>query len=448
VAHREDDSKTLREQLIAGILAAQRQLPTSTLGRFSRLFGGALRSGRLWRRGATGDELDVAQLTAAIASVGQLKGVAMKVGQIFSFAEVAMPEELRTAFSVLQTHSPPMPFARVTEIVQADLGERARQLLAHMEPVPVAAASIGQVHRARLPDGATVAVKVRYPEIEKAIASDFRPAAMGTRFASLFYRGANVDGFVREARDRFLEECDYLREASAQIRFARLYGNHPVLTVPRVHEDYCSRRILTSDWAEGLHFDAWLASAPRQSDRDRLGEALFEFYVGSLFLHGLYNCDPHPGNYVFAPDGRIVMLDYGCTREFDRAWRSKLAALSSAVQSDDRDQLHRVFVGLGMVQEGRAYDFATARRLVRSFYGPMLRDEVLAIEPGAASTLGELAQNKRELMKLTLPAEFLFLLRIRFGLISILSRMGARANWYRLERRYVSAFLGPNQTLA
>jgi hypothetical protein len=140
------------------------------------------------------------------------------------------------------------------------------------------------------------------------------------------------------------------------------------------------------------------------------------------------------------------MLDYGCTREFDRGWRSKLAALSSAAQSDDRDQLHAAFVGLGMVRKGRDYDFATACSLVRSFYGPMLRDELLAIEPGAAMTLGELARDKRELMKLTLPGEFLFLLRIRFGLISILSRLGARANWYRLERRYVSSFLDSNQT--
>jgi predicted unusual protein kinase regulating ubiquinone biosynthesis (AarF/ABC1/UbiB family) len=418
------------------------------LGRFSRLFGSALRGGRLWRRSVAGETLDPEQLAAAIASIGQLKGVAMKVGQIMSFVEVAMPEELRTALSVLQTHSPPMPFERVTELVRAELGERADMLLAHMVPTPAAAASIGQVHRARLADGTTVAVKVQYPEIAKAIASDFRPAAVGTRFASLFYPGANVDGFVREARERFLEECDYRREARAQLRFARLYADHPVLAVPRVYEELSSARVLTSSWADGRRLEGYLASAPGQAERDRVGEALFEFYVGSLFVHGLYNCDPHPGNYVFAPDGRVVMLDYGCTREFDRAFCNQLAALSSAVQSDDRDELHRAFVGLGMVQEGRDYDFATARQLVRSFYGPMLRDEELAIAPGAAATLSELAKNKRELMKLTLPGELLFLLRIRFGLMSILSRLGAVANWYRLERRFVAGFRAANQTFA
>jgi predicted unusual protein kinase regulating ubiquinone biosynthesis (AarF/ABC1/UbiB family) len=329
----------------------------------------------------------------------------------------------------------------VEAIVQADLGERAAALLAQMDPAPVAAASIGQVHRARLPGGLRVAVKVRYPDVDKAIAADFRPAALGTRMASLFYPGANVDAMVREARARFLEECDYMHEARSQERFARIYEGHPTIAVPAVHPPYCSRRVLTSTWAEGLGFEAYLSAGPSSADRDRVGQALFEFYIGTLFLHGLYNCDPHPGNYVFQPDGRMVMLDYGCTREFERGFVAKLAALTRAVDADGRDDLHRAFVELGLVREGRAYDFETARALVRSFYGPMLRDDVIAIAPGDVMTFGSLVKRKRELMRLALPGEFLFLFRIRFGLMSILSRLGARANWYRLERRYAEAAL-------
>jgi predicted unusual protein kinase regulating ubiquinone biosynthesis (AarF/ABC1/UbiB family) len=432
-----DRERSLREELQRRLLAVRSKLPTSTLGRLGRLGLSALRGRRLMQPAGVDATPDLDALTAMIAAVGQLKGIAMKVGQIMSYIDVALPDDLRAALAVLQTHSPPMAFDQVREIVTADLGGRAAGLLEHMEATPVAAASIGQVHRTRLPDGTRVAVKVRYPEIEQAIVSDFRPAAIGTRLASLFYPGATIDAMVAEARERFLLECDYLHEAACQQRFAALYAGHPTLSVPAVHPEYGSRRVLTSAWVEGLSFEDWLATAPTDAERDRIGTALFEFYLGTLFRHGLYNCDPHPGNYVFRPGGRVAVLDYGCTRDFAPAFVSKLAALTHAVQADRREDLHRAFVDLGLVRDRRRYDFETARALVRSFYGPMLRDEVLVIAPGEAMTFSGIVRSKRELMKLTLPGEFLFLFRIRFGLMSVLARMGARANWLRLERAYL-----------
>jgi predicted unusual protein kinase regulating ubiquinone biosynthesis (AarF/ABC1/UbiB family) len=424
----------LRRELRQRLLATTSELPATVLQRIGRTAMGLLRVGRL----ARGGEPDLESLTRMVTSIGQLKGVAMKVGQIMSYVDVALPEELRAALSVLQTASPAMPIERVLEVVTAELGERAPSLLARMEPVAVAAASIGQVHRAWLDDGTAVAVKVRYPEISDAIASDFRVAGMGTQLAGLFYPGANVQALAEEARERFLLECDYRHEADLQARFAAIYAGHPTLRVPEVHLAYCSERVLTTSWADGMTLDQWLAGDPPQADRDRIGVALFEFYVGTLYRHGLYNCDPHPGNYVFQRDGGLVMLDYGCTRAFERDFVAKLTALKHAVDGDRRDELHHAFVALGMVRDGQKYDFATARALVRGFYGPMLEDQELQIEPGAARTLGELTQSKRELMRLSLPGEFLFLLRIRFGLMSILARLGARANWFRLERGYLA----------
>ena len=210
-----------------------------------------------------------------------------------------------------------------------------------------------------------------------------------------------------------------------------------MITVPAVHETWCSGRVLTTSWLDGARFDDFLAADPEQEVRDRVGEALFGFYVGSLFEHGLYNCDPHPGNYVFLADGRIGVLDYGCTREFEPAFVANLAQLTRSVHSDDRDELHAAFVALGMVSENKKYDFDTARRLVRSFYGPMLRDEVQQVELGEALRMRDIARSKRQLLKLQLPGEFLFLFRIRFGLLSVLEKLGARANWYRLERQWV-----------
>jgi predicted unusual protein kinase regulating ubiquinone biosynthesis (AarF/ABC1/UbiB family) len=428
--------RVLREELERRLLALGGKLPTSVLGRLGRTAMAGLRGARLARRGKNKADrsADVDALASLLTSVGQLKGVAMKVGQLLSYLDLPVAPEVRSALAVLQTHSPPMPFERVSEIVKGDLGDRASALLAGLEPAPAAAASIGQVHRARLPNGVDVAVKVQYPDIEKAIASDFRPAAVGTSFASLLIPGANVESVVHEARRAILEECDYQREAHFQERFGQVYENHPILVVPALHRSYCGRRVLTTTWMSGQRFDDFIAEGASSSERDRLGEALFEFYLGSPFRHGLYNWDPHPGNYIVQQGGRLAMLDYGSTRESDGAFVRKLAALSRAIQDDQRDALHRAIVDVGLVGADETYDEDAVRALLRSFYRPVLRDEVVAIEP-LASSFRALLESKRELLKLHLSAELLFMLRIRFGVMSVLGRLGARANWYRLERQ-------------
>jgi predicted unusual protein kinase regulating ubiquinone biosynthesis (AarF/ABC1/UbiB family) len=432
--------RSLREDLEKRLLSIGSKIPTSSLGRIGRTALAGLRGGRLAWRGKNEDAaLDEEALAAIVASVGQLKGVAMKAGQLLSYLDLPLPPELRSALAALQTHSPSMPFDRVSEIIRRELGAHAPQLLDRMDPTPAAAASIGQVHRSTLPDGTHVAVKVQYPDIETAIGNDFRSAAVATSFVRLLVPHGNVDGIVGEARRAILEECDYLREASYQRRFGRIYEAHPTIVVPAVHDAFCSRHVLTTTWLDGSRFDAFLSTNPPQTERDHFGEALFEFYVGTLFGHRLYNWDPHPGNYVVERDGRLGMLDYGSTREFDRAFVQKLAALTRAVHSDDRDALHHSLVELGMVREGKPYDYETARALVRSFYGPMLRDEVLTIERGEALPLRTVLETKRELLKLHLPGEFLFVLRIRFGVMSVLAQLGARANWYELERRFVES---------
>jgi predicted unusual protein kinase regulating ubiquinone biosynthesis (AarF/ABC1/UbiB family) len=420
-----------KDELIRRLLSDPRAVPASALGRLGRAAATAWRGRRMLGGGDGARALDPAVVEKVVASLGELKGVAMKIGQIMSYIDLAVPDELARALSVLQTHAQPMPPARVREVLARELGARAADL--ELDDAPIAAASIGQVHRARL-RGADVAVKVQYPEIERAIRSDFGPASLGARFASLVYPGARVDAMIGEARARFLEECDYEHEARMQARFAALYAGHPTVRIPEVHASHSTRRVLTTSFMRGVAFDAFLATNPTEELRDRIGITLFEFYIGSLFRHCIYNCDPHPGNYLF--DGaRIILLDYGCTREFDPAFVARLARLTRAVHRDDPAALHRAFVELGLVRDGKRYDFATARDLVRAFYGPLLVDETRRVDLGAAKSMRDVLHHKRELMKLTLPGELLFLFRIRFGLMSVLARLGARANWLRLEER-------------
>ena len=435
-----DRDGQLKKEIIGKLMSAAGKLPTSTAGRMGRTALAGLRAGRLVMklRKAAGDpegpRLDAETAARIVAGIGQLKGIGMKVGQIMSYIDVDLPPELMEALSVLQTHAQPMAASEVRSILAFELGDRGREIARTLEETPIAAASIGQVHAALLPDGSRVAVKVQYPGIEKAIEADFGPTAIGSAMGNLLVPDARVDGFIREARARFLEECDYVREARMGKRFAEIFAGHPVITVPPVHEEYCSRRVLTTTFVDGKSYERFMAEGPPQGLRDSLGAAMFDFYVGTLFRHCLYNGDPHPGNYLFLEGGRIAMLDHGCTREFERAFVAKLGRLTEAVQRDDGRLLHGSFVELGMVREGKDYDYETARALMRRFYGPMIEDRVTAIDLGAGANMRDMVLRKREMMKLSLPGEFLFLFRIRLGLMAVLSRMGARANWFRSER--------------
>jgi predicted unusual protein kinase regulating ubiquinone biosynthesis (AarF/ABC1/UbiB family) len=435
-----------RQRIAAELLADQSELPTSTARRLARNGLGFARTFLMMRRGAKkgADALDPQTIAKVVRSFGQLKGLGMKMAQILSYIDIDVPEPLREALSALQTHSTPMPLATVQQILAEDLpSEAADELAAGLEPTPLAAASIGQVHRATLADGRPVAVKVRYPEIEAALLADLGPSRIGVTVAKLMAPGADVAGFVDEMRERFVEECDYGHEAARQRRFGELFAGHPRIVVPAVHDGFCGKRVLTTELCEGRDFESYLATDPPQEERDRVGETLFEFYIATLFRHGLYHADPHPGNYLFRDDGKLVLLDYGCTRRFEPAFVGKLARLTRAVHRDDEAALAESYLDLEMQREGRAgrrFDPALARRLLRSFYGPMLDDRVQAVQLGSMD-FATAARGKRQLINLNLPREFLFLFRIRFGLLSVLARLGARANWYRLEQAAVAAAL-------
>jgi len=312
--------KSVQDAIRDRLVGQTAKLPVSVLGRLGKTALTGARGGglMLFRDLGAGDrelsDSDIEALTRFVQTLGQMKGIAMKFGQILSYIDLDVPEEMSRALAVLQTQSPSMPFEAVAGIVRQDLGARAEVLMKKIDHRPAAAASIGQVHRATLDDGTAVAVKVRYPDIDKAIENDFSMASFGTGMARMMFPGARLESMIEEARSRFLLECDYQHEARLQERFRNLYHGHPTIVVPPVFGEFCSTRVLTTGWMDGLSFDAWLASGPSQADRDRIGQALFEFYIGTLFQHGLYNCDPHPGNYVFLADGRVAVLDYGCTR--------------------------------------------------------------------------------------------------------------------------------------
>jgi predicted unusual protein kinase regulating ubiquinone biosynthesis (AarF/ABC1/UbiB family) len=426
-------------QLLLEHLRSQegRPIPTSSIGRLARtaVTGARVGLGALSGR-SHGGELNLGALSPEalarlVESFGELKGIAMKVGQILSYVDGSLDPEARKLLAVLQRYSQPTSFERIERTIQEDLGARGQDLLARIEREPVAVASIGQVHRAVREGGTPVAVKVRHPGIDTAIRADFKAAAIGKVMARAFAPGLDVAEIIEEAQTRFLEECDYSLEARRQDRFAGLFAGHPAIAIPAVHLDWCGPRVLTTTWCEGAGLEAFLQSRPSPAARERAARSLYEFYVGTLYRHGLFNADPHPGNLLFSPEGRVTILDHGCVREFDRDTVAGLVRLSRGVRVDDEPQIEAALRAIGMPRP--AVDFDVTRELLRGFFGPLLTPGRHAVPADRAVAMDETVKLKRKLMRMRLPGKLMFLFRIRFGLYAVLSRIGAEIDWAALE---------------
>jgi predicted unusual protein kinase regulating ubiquinone biosynthesis (AarF/ABC1/UbiB family) len=391
---------------------------------------GAL-GGRLSGQEPRTSSLSARMVAALVKEFGELKGSIMKVGQMLSYADLSLTPEARKALAVLQTNSPPSPWSHVQATINEDLGGQGADLLKRLETEPVASASIGQVHRSTLADGTPVAVKVRHPDIEESIRSDFRSAAFGTMFARLVAPGVNAEEALVEAQTRFLEECDYELEARRQTRFRQLFAGHMSITIPALYPEWSSRRVLTTAWHDGLDIESFLIRAPFVGERVRAARALYEFYVGALYRYGLFNADPHPGNLLFAPDGCVTILDHGCVREFEPGLTEALAELSRAVRKDDARLAQASLARLGMSVP--TADFDGTREILRGLYAPLLTAGRRAVSPEHAITTHQVTKLKQVLLRVRLPGNLMFLFRARVGLYAVLARLGSKLNWIELE---------------
>jgi len=433
--------KELAELLREQLLGTERPVVRSGLERLWKTGRGAaglalsVVGGTLRGKGEGLEAADLRAVSQLVSRLGELKGLAMKAGQVLGYIDPTLPPELRGLLSVLQTASPASPFPQVEATLRDAFGPRADVLLAGLERQPVSVASIGQVHRARLPEGTDVAVKVRHPGIHEALQGDFRVAATGSSFASVLLPGASssIKGFIDEARTVLLEECDFCLERERQATFARLYAQDEVLLIPAVEPEWCASAVLTTRWLPGQSFDAFLATNPSRELRDRMGVALFSFYIGTLYRHGLFHADPHPGNYAFREDGRVVVYDFGCVRSFDKATVLAFSALVDAVRADEVGRVREALVALGAQPPGDAESVAKLRTLLRGFFAPLLERGPRPVHPGSGFEAQQVLRDKRFLAKLALPGRFLFLFRLRFGLYAVLARLGAVADWGALE---------------
>jgi predicted unusual protein kinase regulating ubiquinone biosynthesis (AarF/ABC1/UbiB family) len=366
-----------------------------------------------------------------VREMGRLKGLIMKFGQIASYMPGAMSPEAQAVLARLQSESTPMAGELVLELLSDELGAPASELFEELETEPFAAASIGQVHRARF-GGRPVAVKVQYPGIEALVNSDLDTVGLLARVSTL---GTALDakGAVGELSLRLQEECDYRIEAKNQKLFAELWASRPERRVPAVIEERSSRRVLTTELSDAMNFHAFVKQAAK-SERDRAGVILFETCFSTLFGHAVYNADPHPGNYLVAPDGSITFLDYGCVCWFDEqmidTW--KRVALS-VIDGRERD-FREGFVELGLAPKGK-FDWEHQWRIMLYLYRPFMQKEPFTYtNEYVRQSYGVLLLDNPNRMRSPMPPEWLFLNRLQWGLNAVLAELGATGPWPEIWR--------------
>jgi predicted unusual protein kinase regulating ubiquinone biosynthesis (AarF/ABC1/UbiB family) len=284
--------------------------------------------------------------------LARLRGAAMKLGQMFSMqSEDLLPPELARALATLRADAYAMPRSQLRRVLGREYGRGWESRFAHFEYEPIAAASIGQVHRARAADGRDVALKVQYPGVAKAIDSDVDNARILLRLLDFLPVQLDVEGIAAEAKRQLHEEADYLAEAAQLRRYRLLVADEPRLVVPRVHADLTTRRVLAMDYTDGIALDRLGGEGVVQAERDRVGALLERLLFRELFEFHFMQTDPNFANYLYQPgSGRVALLDFGSVRRFSRAFVARYARITRAIMQGDRNAALTCAAGIGYVQ--------------------------------------------------------------------------------------------------
>jgi predicted unusual protein kinase regulating ubiquinone biosynthesis (AarF/ABC1/UbiB family) len=390
------------------------------------------------------DEQFAIQTAADVAKeLGEMKGVLMKAGQMISFIFESLPDDAQAALATLQADAAPMAPTLAAQVVEEELGQPPERAFLDWSDLPSAAASIGQVHRATTHDGRDVAVKVQYPGVHEAIESDLDAAeAMYAVFSAMMLKGLDAKGLVDELRDRMREELDYEHEAANLRLFADVFAGHPWVRIPTLVPECSSARVLTTEWVEGMTFDEFRATASDDT-KQRAAEVLWRFAQFAVNRHGIFNGDPHPGNYRFHHDGSITFLDYGLVKRWQPGeWEQLRPTLDAIVINRDPDQLARAMETSGFLPHGHGLDPELVYGYVSSPYMPYLTDEFQFSKEWMIQTLGRIFDIKGPhapvIEALNMPASFVILDRVVWGVNAILGKLEARGPFRAMLLEYVA----------
>jgi predicted unusual protein kinase regulating ubiquinone biosynthesis (AarF/ABC1/UbiB family) len=375
---------------------------------------------------------DLALQTAedVAGTLGAMKGVMMKIGQMASYVDDGLSPAVRRTLSRLQDSVPPMSPELAAGVVEEELGAPPERAFARWDPQPIAAASIGQVHRAVTHDGRAVAVKVQYPGIAETIAADLRNVALLRRMLRITAPAQDVDALITELRDRVLEELDYRREAGNQQVMAAYYDGHPTICVPQIIGSLSTRRVITSELSGGARF-AELAGWS-QAERDLAAETIYRFVFRSLYEVRSFNGDPHPGNYLFHGGGRVTFLDFGLVKHFTPAELQPLMQMNLRLCVEhDPEAFRHSLENAGFLRPHAPLSTEAIVEHLAVFYNTIREREPVTITGDYASSVVRRFFDLRSPVAdyISVPKSYIILQRINLGLFALLGELSATANW-------------------
>ena len=392
---------------------------------------------------------DLALQTAedVATTLGAMKGVLMKIGQMASYIDDGLSPEVRRTLARLQDSVPPMSSELAARVVEEELGVPPERAFARWDPQPIAAASIGQVHRAVTLDGRAVAVKVQYPGIAETIAADLRNVALLRRMLRITAPAQDVGALLTEVRDRVLEELDYTREAANQRVLAAYYDGHPTIHIPAVVSGLSTRRMVTSELSGGARF-AELASWP-QRERDLAAETIYRFVFRSLYEVRAFNGDPHPGNYLFHGGGRVTFLDFGLVKHFTAAELRPLLNMARTICVEhDPEAFRRSLETTGFLRPDAPLSTQAIVNHLAVFYDTIREPGPLTITSDYASSVVRRFVDLRSPVAgyIAVPQSYVILQRINLGLFAVLGELSATADWRAIAEEIWPFVQGPAST--
>ncbi len=417
-------------------------LPVGMAGRAALGFGKRL-------TGKSKDEVTAELMDKAanqlFTVLGELKGGAMKVGQALSVMEAAIPEQYgkpyREALTKLQKDAPPLPVAKVHRVLDAQLGTKWRERFASFDDVPVASASIGQVHKAVWGDGREVAVKIQYPGADEALRADLKTMQRMVSVLKQLSPGADVEAVVDELIERTEMELDYRLEADNQRAFAKAYRGHPHFLVPAVVAS--APKVIVAEWIDGIPL-AQIIRSGTPEQRDLMGTRLFQFTDDAPRRLGLVHGDAHPGNFVLLPGDRMGVIDFGAVAPMPGGWPIELGQILRYAVDKDYDRLLPTMEKVGFIQKGERVSVREIDDMLQQYVQP-LQVEVFHynrkwLQRMATVNMERAAGQIKAARQMAIPPRLAIPMRVIASIVAISCQLDAHVPARRIAEEFVPGF--------